>query len=740
MARMKAPAGGIITNDTFQQGGRFLPRALGKIRDVVARKRAKKLARAGQRPFKLARPGPDPVDVTIKAPEGVADRALTLDELKQIENSFQLPEKHRLSSKVIPKVKKGKRVFEAAVQVGKNGQIQVKTNHVAQFFDAIHKTLVPDRRSLRRVLNGPYSDPVKTAHLVLNLGADLDRAGKESGGSGGINWYTDKIREFDDLTRAYLGRPLLDDATHARVRDAIAAGRHADVPGIIRGTGGADLPESTHGLFKALLAFTSGAQNPVANTAVATKMYRAGQRAAPAGADPLLHIPEYNHEDLANWLAASKVAPPPTNPDELVRWVLHHGAEPHYKTREVQYVHRPGHDDHGKALKYQAAEPQYDENDEVVPGTSKKRWVPFGDAKTIDSLYRKHSGHVKKLAVPILSESGALQPKNWTVRGEAVVRALDRFKRIIKHVGGDHGKALTWLMAEHPIEEITKVTGAEPDAGYYPAGTKTIPGAFTFGPKFGPFFLNLLIPDHPELAKHLTADMWWARTWQRYLGRTYGKKKVASGPTSSAERRAMWEAAKTVAGKHGLTVAALQAALWYHEQNLWRLFGAKNASYDYSHGIRDAIKKKLSRADLRPFHASLQEGRGVNTPADRAALGAIADYLAEHGDPREDLVRPTAEHGEQHDKRNESVKRSDFHETGRMVGARHTFPDGTLLDLDTFGRNKQIHHLYFDVDPGGYHPMPLTFMEPAELHAWLARFPEEERAKMYKNLKLQAPK
>lgn len=81
----------------------------------------------------------------------------------------------------------------------------------------------------------------------------------------------------------------------------------------------------------------------------------------------------------------------------------------------------------------------------------------------------------------------------------------------------------------------------------------------------------------------------------------------AETPRTSADRRVMKRAAAKAAEKLGVSNAELQAVLWYHEQHLWRLFGAKNDSADFADAGKDALQH-------HGFNPSVAEEGGVDGP------------------------------------------------------------------------------------------------------------------------------
>lgn len=319
-------------------------------------------------------------------------------------------------------------------------------------------------------------------------------------------------------------------------------------------------------LAKAVLAATSGGNKPIPNTLAMLRAIKAG-------------LPEYNEPALHDWLhRAAKLNPdasavalrnPGRNMGEQLEWykqfVAPHGkalADAGYKTNRVRIVKATG---------------------EHVGTKEDDDWAYSPNAR---ELYRQHGRKgMVDINLPSTDQSGMIQAKGWTSRGAQVAENIRRIKHLTS-VKGEEGAA-DWLQTDHTDQEFANIFGRTPNRGYIPKNEK-LPGAFILGPKFGPFFMNL-----NGKGKHLTADLWFARTWNRYLGSLFSAPgKQVKAPTSTTERRQMFHVAKKAADKLGLrSVSELQAVLWYYEQNLWRWFGSNTPSQTYRDGINEALKQ-----------------------------------------------------------------------------------------------------------------------------------------------------
>jgi hypothetical protein len=198
--------------------------------------------------------------------------------------------------------------------------------------------------------------------------------------------------------------------------------------------------------------------------------------------------------------------------------------------------------------------------------------------------------------------------KGWTARGNAVALGLERINQLVNE-RGERG-AVNWLLKKHPISELRKynenVSGKAGDLKY---------GAYIFGPKGGPFFLNM-----NGIREEMTKDLWWSRTFNRWFGTmeetvravdeeggVEGEKeqeaeqfRIQEVPRNDAERRRMDAIANQAAQRLGLTIEELQATLWYYEQQLWKRLGAKVESYSFRDGaLRILEKRGIERPRVR---------------------------------------------------------------------------------------------------------------------------------------------
>jgi hypothetical protein len=150
--------------------------------------------------------------------------------------------------------------------------------------------------------------------------------------------------------------------------------------------------------------------------------------------------------------------------------------------------------------------------------------------------------------------------------------------------------ASQWLLSEHPVSELREynpnVPGKMDDMAY---------GAMILGEKRGPFAMNLHGMEAP-----FTADMWVARTWNRWMGTLRysktaegGKGKIFTDTSCNKSERAMMKQSFTnVANKLGGTTSSLQAIMWYYEQSLYTVHGVPKESWSFSDAAQRAFDEE----------------------------------------------------------------------------------------------------------------------------------------------------
>jgi hypothetical protein len=225
----------------------------------------------------------------------------------------------------------------------------------------------------------------------------------------------------------------------------------------------------------------------------------------------------------------------------------------------------------------------------------------------------------------IRDEAGNVVPtgKYWTQRGVSA-QYIGILNTLLRENGP--GDTVRWLTSEHTVAELRglkrRATNAAGDVIFKGDSSMGISGqadmsrlgAYVFGPKGGQFLGNLT--GHPGT----TTDMWFTRTWNRYLGRSregqgaLADTGVVEQPRNLVERREMADFSRTLTdtlnkdtaliAKLGrpLTERDTQAVLWYFEQNLYSDLGIKVKPTSFGEG-----------ADVYAKRAKEQGGTGIQT-------------------------------------------------------------------------------------------------------------------------------
>jgi hypothetical protein len=194
------------------------------------------------------------------------------------------------------------------------------------------------------------------------------------------------------------------------------------------------------------------------------------------------------------------------------------------------------------------------------------------------------------LASDTYRETGEFPHKNpntnqpWGRYGvKAYGDALQRLNDLI-HDKGEAG-ASEWLLADHPVSELKQINpwvAGKPD--------EMQPGTMIFGPKRGPFALNL----HGKEAA-FTADQWVDRSWNRWMGTVkIGPDGLLNDKVSPVERRLMHQSFNETAQKLGITTSSLQAVMWYYEQALYDKHGVPTTPKSFSEAARAARDREFS--------------------------------------------------------------------------------------------------------------------------------------------------
>lgn len=182
-------------------------------------------------------------------------------------------------------------------------------------------------------------------------------------------------------------------------------------------------------------------------------------------------------------------------------------------------------------------------------------------------------------------------------------------------------EAMAWLAEPHNGREVAELRrdsglfGEKKGLLDYKASEFTYAdvkqGYYVFGPKVGAFAMNVLGLD----ANAVTVDIWASRTYNRLAGRLISdaqqsnKSGVAEAPSSARGRGVIQRMMTEIAAEVGSTPSAVQAALWYYEQGLYRENGIPAESTAFAGAAQVALERRGlgSNGDARGLNQSARE-------------------------------------------------------------------------------------------------------------------------------------
>jgi hypothetical protein len=181
-----------------------------------------------------------------------------------------------------------------------------------------------------------------------------------------------------------------------------------------------------------------------------------------------------------------------------------------------------------------------------------------------------------------------------------------------KSRGGLGEKAtVEWLQGSHTVAEITDFRAKYGGMGKSNVGGKAtdiLPGFTAFGPKVGPFVMNI------NGIHEVTVDVWMTRTFNRYFGQMMGADgKIIRAPTEP-QRVAIKNLAVQAAQQLGIKPYQVQSVLWFLEQQIFNKLGTGAKSYGFSDG---AIKFIETQGGVGGAKVSAPDS-GVNAVTDGA--------------------------------------------------------------------------------------------------------------------------
>jgi hypothetical protein len=174
--------------------------------------------------------------------------------------------------------------------------------------------------------------------------------------------------------------------------------------------------------------------------------------------------------------------------------------------------------------------------------------------------------------------------------------------------------AIEWLRGNHTVTEITNFRKQYGNMGKSSAGGKAtdiVPGFTAFGPKVGPFVMNI------NGLHEVTVDVWMTRTFNRYFGQMMGPDgKMLRAPTEP-QRVAVKNLATEAAKQLGIKPYQVQSVLWFFEQNLFNKLGTGAKSYGFSDGATKFAESQGGTGTAK--------GAAANVGANATARGATGN-------------------------------------------------------------------------------------------------------------------
>lgn len=176
---------------------------------------------------------------------------------------------------------------------------------------------------------------------------------------------------------------------------------------------------------------------------------------------------------------------------------------------------------------------------------------------------------------------------------------------------GEKG-TVEWLQGDHTVAEITNFRKKYGGMGKSSTGGKAsdiLPGFTAFGPKVGPFVMNI------NGIHDVTVDVWMTRTFNRYFGQMMGADGTMTRAPTEPQRVAIKKLAMDAAAQVGIKPYQVQSTLWFFEQQLFNKLGTGAKSYGFSDGAIRFIESQGGAASAKGAPANV----GANAPTDKPA-------------------------------------------------------------------------------------------------------------------------
>lgn len=574
----------------------------------------------------------------------------TIEQLRAIEDAHGLPDADRLSAR--------------AVETDKG--IRTRLPDRQRFYQAVVRRAlarVHGVKTLKSFFSSAGLTKEKARHVLSVLTHDLARTRAKPGGETG--WYVGSMNVVDRTLHRMFARGKSDPLWGELNADGQLKGKHAPWdhhPAVV--------------LFKLLTAVQSASAEPIPNFLSAYKTWREGAERNPE--DPVAGIatrqvsPTDSFVRRASAWHGTKIPDMPRHPEARARWYMRwfhpFAKDSHpYSGVKAQVIDMPNHPDHGQLVWSDTGDEEGEGQTFDAGLRAKAAGLPTADIvlPLPFPATRKIGGEYP------LQESGPLRPVGHSVRGENVAVSIDRLKKVVqafrepgKSVAETYRDAARWLLTEHTKtefrqmedriadsldpewrgkgkrEETLRRLGA--DLNRKPPEHVKQPGAFVFGPKFGPFFMNQNMNDpavERDYGKHVTVDVWNRRSGGRATGHLLRPDGGEIGGPEGKERSLLESALRTIGEHVGSAPANVQADLWYDEKANDNAFGGNTNMQDFADGARRAMVLHRGLPPLNPRVVRL--ARLYVSPSNREGSTFAQAFEGAAGDRMNELVRMT---------------------------------------------------------------------------------------------------
>jgi len=202
-----------------------------------------------------------------------------------------------------------------------------------------------------------------------------------------------------------------------------------------------------------------------------------------------------------------------------------------------------------------------------------------------------------------------------------MLNAMLQPKSKIQIGGGGLGEkgAIEWLQGVHTVAEINQFRAKYGGMGKSSTGGKAtdiLPGFTAFGPKVGPFVMNI------NGIHEVTVDVWMTRTFNRYFGQMMGPDgKMVRAPTEP-QRVAIKNLAVLAAQQLGIKPYQVQSMLWFMEQQIFNKLGTGAKSYGFSDGATKFSETQGGVGVSKVPPANIGANATANKPTRKQAVGS----------------------------------------------------------------------------------------------------------------------